>query len=321
MKPFARPRLLRDASWKAVHEAMRANPAVHVFGEGAEVKAFYDAPAMLKEFPGRIHTLPISEDGNLNVACGAALMGTVPVVDMISCDFLYRAMDSIVNTAAKLEGRTIVLRAETILGGPTTGQRPEASLAHVPGLYVAIPSTPRDSYGLMVAALGRAGVTVFIEDRMVQDGEAWSVHDLETVEPLPFGNLAVRFLVKGSNCAILTYGVMRQSIERLLKEQAFNDFYAEPNHRADLYDLRSIYPIDWRYLKEGHIFRRTRNLLIVEPDIVYGGVGAEIAAWVAENMPSVRIKRLGARRETMDAAHPERSLPADQEVLDAIAGF
>ena len=122
-QPFARNRLLRDASWQAVYDAMRLSPDLHVFGEGAQVKSHFDAPKIEADFPERVHTMPIAEDGGVNFAVGAALMGYTPLYDVISADFLFRAMDSIVNTAAKLEGHTIVIRAETLIGGPTTGQR------------------------------------------------------------------------------------------------------------------------------------------------------------------------------------------------------
>lgn len=321
-QPFARNRALRDASWQAVYDAMKTDPAVHVFGEGAQVKAKFDAPQMLADFPDRIHTMPISEDGNLNFCVGAALMGCKPLCDVISADFLYRAMDSLVNTAAKLEGHTIVIRAETLLGGPTTGQRPEASLAHVPGLNVVIPSTPEDAYGLMATALAVPGVTVYFEDRMIEDAEFGK--NIWLRESVPFGSLSVRLLVKGSHVAVLTYGVMRQRIERLLQAQGFdNDFYKEPDYRADLYDLQSIWPLPLDYLEYGHIFKRTSNLLIVEPDIQEFGVGAEIAAWVAERMPRIRVRRLGAKRSTISAAPSLQytALPSDQEILDAIASF
>lgn len=337
-KPFTRNRLLRDASWKAVHDAMRTDASVHVFGEGAVVKASYDAPDMLFDFPMRIHTLPISEDGNVNFAVGAALMGITPIVDIISADFLFRAMDSICNTAAKLDfvtgkQHTIVIRAETLIGGPTTGQRPEAMFAHVPGLNVVIPSTPHDAYGLMATALKTPGVTLFIEDRMIVDSGPWLTGDLEVGEAVPFGSVGLRWLPMTTQArkvplvTVLAYGVMRQRAEAILAPWLANwngDPYAEPNLSVDLLDLRSIYPVDYSYLTQGRSsLSRTGKLLIIEPDIKYGGVGAEIAATIAELMPFVKVKRLGAKRETI-AARADRHhlyLPSDQEVIDAIVNF
>src|SRR3990167_6632602 len=328
--PFARNRLLRDASWQAVYDAMRRSPDVHVFGEGAQIKSRFDAPKIEAEFPERVHTMPIAEDGGLNFAVGAALMGYTPLYDVISADFLFRAMDSIVNTAAKLEGHTIVIRAETLIGGPTTGQRPEAMFAHIPNLNVVIPSTPHDAYGLMAAALQHPGVTLYIEDRMIEDSGPWLAGDRETGETVPIGPIGVRWFPmrtpvrKMPLVTVLAYGVMRQRAERLLAswlEAWDGDYSAEPNLSVDMLDLRSIYPLDLDYLKHGRYgLHRTRKLLIIEPDVVHGGVGAEIAAWVAEEMPDVRVKRLGAPRRTVPAAPSEhhRMFPSEEEMRDAI---
>lgn len=329
-KPFTRNRLLRDASWKAVYDAMRLNPNLHVFGEGAQVKAHFDAPKIEADFPDRVHTMPISEDGNINFVVGAALMGITPIYDVISCDFLFRAMDSIVNTAAKLDGKTVVIRAETLIGGPTTGQRPEAMFAHVPGLNVVIPSTPHDAYGLMATALLEPGVTLFIEDRMIEDSGPWLDGDLETGEGVSLGSIGVRRLPMRSSrrkvplVTVLTYGVMRQRAERLLApwlESWDGDYMVEPNLSVDLLDLRTIVPLDRDDLSKR--LQRTRKLLIIEPDVVHGGVGAEIAAWVAEEMPDVRVKRLGAPRRVIPAAPADHHLmlPSEEEMRDAIINF
>lgn len=324
-QPFARNRLLRDASWQAVYDAMKADPSVHVFGEGCEVKAHYDAPDMLREFPDRIVTMPISEDGNTNFAVGASLLGIKPVVDIISADFLYRAMDSICNTAAKLalvrsEPSTIVIRAEFLLGGPTTGQRPEALLAHIPGLRVVIPSTPRDAYGLMCTALETPGVTLYFEDRMIDDKGLDDVAEYFEVDHtrVPFGMASYRRMGQRGTATIVTYGLMRQRVEVILKDWGKGDPYREPNLDCGLVDLRSIYPIDWTTIRAA--LARSGQLLIVEPDVEYGGVGAEIVARIAEEMPHIRVRRLGARRQTAPAAMGlhKYMLPTEEEIVAAI---
>ncbi|MEK7113065.1 MAG: alpha-ketoacid dehydrogenase subunit beta, partial [Patescibacteria group bacterium] len=85
-----------------MYDGMTLDATIHLFGEGAHVKIHYDAPRIEADFLDRVHTLPISEDGSTNFAVGASLLGIKPVVDVISADFLYRTMDSICNTAAKL---------------------------------------------------------------------------------------------------------------------------------------------------------------------------------------------------------------------------
>ena len=322
--PFLRNRKLRDASWRAVYDRMAADPSVHVFGEGASVKAHYDAPDIESRFSDRIHTLPISENGNTDFAIGAALGGVAPIIDVIAADFLYRTMDAICNTAAKLNfvsGRkhTIVIRAETLIGGPTTGQRPEALFAHIPGLRVVVPSTPRDAYGLMYTALTEPGVTLYFEDRMVSDEGPFTPADLAAGEPVPFGKLAGRQTGIRGTASIFTYGVMRQVVERVLSSQKWlEDVYSEPNLRADLYDLRTLYPLDWAGIEWA--LNRTGRLLVIEPDITYGGIGAELVAQVAERFPRVRVKRLGAPRTTIPAsmALHDQVLPSEQQIFEAI---
>ena len=324
---YRRNHLLREASWQAVYDVMREDRSVHVFGEGAQVKAFYDAPTLKADFGDRIHTMPICEDGSTNFCVGAALAGVKPLVDVIGSDFLYRTMDSITNTAAKLETvrsepHTIVIRAEFLTGGPTTGQRPEALFAHIPGLRVVIPSTPRDAYGLMWTALRSPGVTLFFEDRMIEDGGFFQEDDLVVGKPIPFGTGEYRKFGQRGICTIVTYGVMRQRVEALLAPMVKDgDYYKEPNLDAGIVDLRSIYPVDFALIR--YALGRTGRLLIIEPDVTYGGVGAEIAAQIAQEMPHIRIKRLGAPRDTIpaDPSLHKRLLPSEQEMRDAIASF
>ena len=332
-QPFARNHLIRDASWQAVYDAMRQNPSVYVFGEGAWVKAHYDAPQILKEFPDRIVTMPISEDGNVNFAVGASLLGVKPVVDVITADFLYRAMDSIANTAAKVNfvrpdqpPSTIVIRAEFLTGGPTTGQRPEALFTHIPGLNVVIPSNARDAYGLMLTALDTPGVTLFFEDRMIRDdlitqhnGPLW----LAAKTPIPLGCASWRKRGLRSGVTVVSYGLMLQQTEQVLSSWKFDgDYYSENNDLGvDLIDLRSIYPLDWNCIRK--MLERTGRLLIIEPDVQYAGIGAEIAATIAEVMPEVRVKRLGGKRATIPAAqslHGEM-MPTEEQIVDAVSNW
>ena len=311
-RPFVRNRLIRDSISRATYDAMKCDPSIYLFGEGCEPKLHYDAPYILEEFPNRVTTLPISEDGNVNFCVGASLLGLKPVYDAISADFLYRAMDSICNTAAKLgfvrgQEPTIVIRAEFLTGGPTTGQRPEALFTHIPGLRVAVPSTPRDAYGLMRTALETPGVTLLFEDREIQDGE-FEEDDLYLGEPVHFGDASIRRYGERGGPLVLTYGVMRQVVERAL----------EGFERPRVIDLRSLYPIDWKRLD--WCMSRHFQVLIVEPDIPYGGIGAEIVAQLAERFPATQFRRLGAKRETVSAnpvAHAGL-LPTQEAILDAL---
>ena len=316
--PWSRNHLIRDAIGQAIYDRMVSDPSVHLFGEGCHVKVHYDAPNIERDFSDRVHTLPISEDGNVNFAVGASLLGVKPVVDVITADFLYRAMDAICNTAAKANfvrpdqpPGTIVIRAEFLTGGPTTGQRPEALFTHIPGLNVVIPSTPRDAYGLMRTALDTPGVTLCFEDRMIEDGLI-EEHDRRCYAPIAMGYAHERR--HGDlkpDVTVVVYGLMRQVVEKAL----------DPMLNIDLLDLRTIYPIDWVQIKAS--VRRSRRLLIIEPDVQYGGVGAEIAATVVEEMPWVQVKRLGGPRATIPAAmhlHGQM-MPTEEQIRDAVENW
>ena len=325
--PFNRNHLVRDAINQAIYETMKIDSAVYLMGEGAWVKAKYDAPQILEEFSDRLITLPIAEDASVNFAVGVSLLGITPIINLITADFAFRAMDSICNTAAKLNfvqadgepPKTIVIQAEFLTAGPTTGQRVESHFVHVPGINVILPSTPHDAYGLMRTALTTPGVTVFLEDRMIEDSE-FSDGESFKGEPIPFGTSSWALRGQRSNVTIVTYGVMRQVVQRALAPYKFNhDYYADEYPMlCDVIDLRCLYPIDWAFIKK--MLERTGKLLIVEPDVTYGGVGAEIAATIAEEMPHVRVKRLGAPRATIPASKllHERMLPTEGQIIKAI---
>ena len=119
---------------------------------------------------------------------------------------------------------------------------------------------------------------------------------------------------------VLSSGVTRPLMEKALKGWKL-DVDLDLKLSADLIDLRSLYPIDWAMIK--FYLARNGNLLIIEPDVRYGGIGAEIAATIAEEMPHVRIKRVGARRETIPAnpALHDAMLPTQQEIVGAINCF
>ena len=329
--PFARNVLIRNAIWSAIYARMKVDPRIYCLGEGAGMKVHYDAPEIEREFPERVLTLPISEDGNSNFAVGMALAGLVPVVDVIVSDFGYRTMDSICNTAAKMAevgpARTVVFRMEFFTAGPTTGQRTEALFTHIPGLNVVVPSNPADAYGLMASALEHPGVTVFFEDRMIADattseddshylvslGEAVQqggpyLVDPEMwkgLEPVRFaGPLPARTRNPGSRLTVVSYGLTLRQLDGLL---AGKDY--------ELIDLRTLYPLDMATVVAS--VRRTHALLFVEPDVQHGGVGAEVVAAVAEAVPGCRVARLGAPRVGIPASHDlqHHMLPSDQQIL------
>jgi len=286
------------------------------------MKIHFDSPQIEKEFPDRVITLPISEDANTNFAVGMALAGVKPIVDVITADFLYRTMDSICNTIPKEHftsaPKTIIIRSEFMTASPTTGQRPEALFTHIPDLNVVVPSNPLDAHGLMDTVLETKGATLFFEDRMIED-KTTKPEDMDTyLDIIPLGKGKIRR--RGHELTIVSYALTLRMLDLLFEKE---------NLEYELIDLRSIYPVDYDLIADS--VNKTCALLIVEPDVTYSGVGAEIACEISERCFFVEgtqpfpvenlrhpVKRLGAPRTTIPASRSlhDYLLPSEKRILE-----
>jgi len=302
--------LIRQGISRAIYETMKADPMVYILGEGAHMKVHFDAPYIENEFPNRVVTWPIAEDSGINFALGASLLGVKPIFDVITADFLYRTMDSVCNTCATTtyiageQANPIIIRAEFLLFAPSTGQRLEAMFGHVPNLNVVVPSNQLDAYDLMVDALGRREVTVFFEDRMVVDARMKPSDKLDSVSqhsPRKIGQACVRKL--GKDLTVVSYALPLQRTEEVLDEH--------PEWDVELIDLVTVKPFDKKRVLESAL--KTGRMLVIEPDIVTGGIGAEVVAATVESANrlgrNIRVKRIGA---------PLRTIPASPSLHDMI---
>src|SRR5512140_2627044 len=169
-----------EAIREALAEEMRRDPNVFILGEDvAEAGTpFKVLSGLVEEFgKNRVVDTPISEPGFSGIGVGAAMTGMRPVVDLMFGDFLTLAMDQIVNQAAKVHYMSggklkvpIVFR--TTLGATRRSaaqhsQSLHAWVSHIPGLKVAIPSTPYDAKGLLKMAIRDNSPVVFFEDKMM----------------------------------------------------------------------------------------------------------------------------------------------------------
>jgi pyruvate dehydrogenase E1 component beta subunit len=239
----------------------------------------------------RVRNAPISEAAMVAAGVGAAMNGLRPVVDLNFLDFAFGAMDEIVNQAAKVRywwGRPVplVVRGTTgFAGGGAQHNNPvETWFCHVPGLLVAMPSTPWDAKGLIKTALRGEDPVIFGMHKMLTGarGEAGGPEDL-----VPFGRAVVRR--PGSDVTVVTYGVMAG------KALAAADRLASEGIEAEVIDLRTLMPLDLDLVEDS--VRRTRALVVAAEDYRHGGVGAEIAASLQESLFSeldAPVLRIGA---------------------------
>ena len=209
---------------------------------------------------------------------GAAMNGLRPIVDLNFVDFAFGAMDEIVNQAAKIRYMwgtpvPLVIRATSgvALGGAQHNNSIEAWFAHMPGLLVALPSTPSDAKGLIKSALRGSDPVIFLMHKLLTGlrGDVMGGDDL-----VPLGRAEVRRV--GSHVTVVGYSIMvgkaLQAAERLV----------ERGIDVEVIDLRCLVPLDLDLIEQS--VRKTRRLVIVTEAPRFGSIGAEIAAAVGESM-------------------------------------
>jgi pyruvate dehydrogenase E1 component beta subunit len=271
-----------DAIRKALVEEMLRDERVILLGEDIALYggAFRVTRGLVGEFgPERVINTPISENSFVGVAVGAALTGLRPVVEIMFMDFITLAMDQIVNHAAKLHyiygGQVcvpLVVRAPAGAGrgyGASHSQSLEAWFVHTPGLKVVAPSTPRDARGLLKAAIRDDNPVIFIESKLLY-GVKGEVPEAEEV--IPLGRAAVAR--EGEDLTLIAYSRMTA----LALDAAAR--LEQHGIHCEVLDLRTLSPLD-----EGALLAsvaKTSRAVIVEEDTRRGGVGAEVAAVLAE---------------------------------------
>jgi acetoin:2,6-dichlorophenolindophenol oxidoreductase subunit beta len=229
----------------------------------------------------RVIDTPISETAIVGAALGAALMGLVPVAELMFADFTPAAMDQIVNEVAKKsylssghEKVGMVIRSASGAGisfGPQHSQSLEAFFMHTPGLYTVIPSNPRDAKGLLKSAIRSGKPVLFFEPKILYPMEG-EVPDDEEEVLIPLGKSERK--VEGDDLTIVSAGAaVNTSLEcasKLKREGVW----------TEVIDLRTLYPLDIKLVFDS--VEKTGKLLIVEDDVGFCGWGAEVAAEVAE---------------------------------------
>jgi pyruvate/2-oxoglutarate/acetoin dehydrogenase E1 component len=307
---------------EALAEEMRRDSRVCIFGEDvAEAGTpFKVLSGLVEEFgPSRVIDTPISEAGFTGVGVGAAMTGLRPVVDIMFGDFLTLTMDQMVNQAAKvhyMSGGTwkvpMVLR--TTLGATRRSaaqhsQSLHAWLSHVPGLKVAMPSTPYDAKGLLKTAIRDENPVVFFEDKMMYKLKGPVPAEEYTI---PFGVADVKRT--GRDITIVATSSMVQvalGAAEMLDKTGIN---------AEVIDPRTMWPLDEKTLVESA--KKTSRVIVVDEGYGRYGVTGEIAAVIAEGAfynLEAPVKRIGAMHVPIPFSPPleDATVPSEQAVAEA----
>lgn len=313
----------RDAIAQVLREAMRADERVFLMGEdiGAYGGSYVVTRGFLEEFgEKRVRDTPIAESGIVGTAIGAAMGGMKPVVELMTINFSLLAMDQIVNHAAKLlymSGGQIpvpcIIRMVTGGGSQLAAQHSqnlEAWYARVPGLMVAVPSTPYDAMGLMRTALREMNPVIYIEHSLLYRRRGEVPEEYFTV---PLGSAAVSR--PGRDVTIVGYlrtaMLAEEAAERLAREGI----------EAEVIDLRSLRPLDLDTIVES--VQRTNRLVVVEDAWRTGGFSSEICQLVSEHAwdyldaPPTRVN--GADVPAPYARNLEAlAYPTVEDIIDAV---
>jgi pyruvate/2-oxoglutarate/acetoin dehydrogenase E1 component len=306
---------------EALAEEMRRDPRVFIIGEDvAEAGTPFKVLAgLVDEFgPARVIDSPISEAGITGLGVGAAMTGMRPVVDIMFGDFLTLTMDQMVNQAAKTHYMSggklkvpLVLRTTMGASRRSAAQHSQslhAWLSHVPGLNVAIPSTPYDAKGLLKTAVRDDNPVAIFEDKMSFTLKGPVPEEEYTI---PFGVADIKRA--GTDITLVATSSMVQVV------LAAAERLAETGISAEVIDPRTTLPLDKQTLIESA--KKTSRAIVVDEGYEGYGVTAEIAAVIADGAfyyLDAPVKRIGA----MDVPIPfspvleDLTIPTVETVVD-----
>jgi pyruvate dehydrogenase E1 component beta subunit len=309
-------------------DEMRRDETVFIMGQDIRSGVYGQYPT--EEFgAARIRDLPISEAANLGSAIGAALTGMRPVIDMTNANFMYSAMDQIVDQAAKSRymfgeqaSVPIVIRSQLSYVGSKAahhGDRPYAAFMNVPGLKIIVPSTPADAKGLIKAAIRDPDPVLSFEDGTLW-GNREEVPDDDYIVPLGQAD------IKRPGTDVTVVGIANGV---RLALAAANDLEKD-GISIEIVDPRTLVPFDWKTVFAS--VHRTGHLVIVDPACRTCSAASEIAATVVEecyeNLKSPPFRLTAAdvpmpfsptlEREVLPSR--ERIVAAVRHVLSSSAG-
>jgi pyruvate dehydrogenase E1 component beta subunit len=273
----------REALNAALREEMERDPDVFLMGEEvAEYDGAYKVSKGLLEKFGdqRVVDSPISELGFAGLGVGAAMAGLRPVIEFMTFNFAFLAIDQVINSAAKMYYMSagqfpmpIVFRGPTGAALQLSAQHSQACetyYSHAPGCKVVTPGTPADAKGLLKASIRDNDPVAFMEGELLYNLKGEVPDDDDFIIPLGVADLKR----EGGDVSIITHGKMihvaLQAAQKLEKDGI----------EADVLDLRTIRPLDMDAILE--TVKKTNRVVYLEEGWPYAGTGAQITAMIQE---------------------------------------
>jgi 2-oxoisovalerate dehydrogenase E1 component len=225
----------------------------------------------------RVRNTPLCESGIIGASLGLSMEGYKSMIEMQFADFVTMGFNQIVNNLAKSHYRwgqnaDVVIRMPAgggVGAGPFHSQSNEAWFAHTPGLKVVYPSSPMDAKGLLIAAINDPNPVLFFEHKALYRSISGEVPEM--YYEIEIGK--ARHIRTGSDVSIITYGLgVHWATE-------YADQHTDIS--IDILDLRTLLPLDYHAIRSA--ISRTGKALILHEDVLTGGIGAEVAAWIGEH--------------------------------------
>lgn len=301
----------QQAIKEAFSQLMAEDERVFLIGQGLDSPwSFGDTTlGLIDRFgPRRVYDPPISENGLTGVAVGAAMAGMRPVIMHPRMDFMYYAMDQIINHAANWNYMTggkvsvpVVIRGVVNRGNEQAAQHsqsPHALYAHIPGLKVVTPASPADAKGLLVAAVRDPNPVIYMDERWLYRTEGEVPEDLFEV---PIGK--ARVVREGTDLTLvaLSYALpLAQSAAEELAREGFS---------VEIIDPRTVKPLDREAIIAS--VRKTGRLLVADSGWTGFGTSGEILASVTER--AFDALKAPPRR----VASPDTPIPASRTLEQA----
>ncbi len=267
-----------EALNQAIKEEMRRDPSVFIMGESIRGGIYGVTGGLSQEFGERVIDTPLSENGFMGAAVGAAAVGMRPIVQSLS-SFLWVAMDQLVSQAAKMRymfggqvNLPIVYRCGMSYGNNIAAHhtdRPYPMYMNMPGLKIVIPTTPADAKGLLKTAIRENDPVMFFEDNNLA-GTRGPVPDGEYT--IPFGQAEVKR--EGNDVTVVALaGMVRRAL-------AVAEGLEQDGVSVEVVDPRTIVPLDKETILKS--VEKTGRLVVVDPAHKSCSVASEISAMVAQ---------------------------------------
>ncbi len=318
----------REALNEALREEMERDPDVFLMGEEvAEYDGAYKvSKGLLEQFGDkRVVDSPISELGFTGLGVGAAMSGLRPVIEFMTFNFAFLAIDQVINSAAKMfymsDGQfpmPIVFRGPTGAALQLSAQHSQACetyYVHAPGCKVVVPATPADAKGLLKASIRDNDPVAFMEGELLYNLKGDVPEDDDFVIPLGVADLKR----EGGDVSIVTHGKMvhvaLQAAAKLEKDGI----------EADVLDLRTLRPLDVDAIMQ--TVKKTNRVVYLEEGWSYVGIGAQIVSLIQEeafdylDAPVLRVAQAdipmpyAKNLEQMAKPNPDRVVEACKKVL------